>query len=341
MPRGMRIAVASGLAALAGWALPAAASAADVVSTYHPNAEARDFAAGNGGSTSSQEVTGLCIPVLLCPVQFNAWINHDGASGPTDGYLSSSISSLTGVAGESKAIWAGPPFDYHGAAGQEPDSLTLGISHKSNLGALLSVVGNSADYSVEIVDESSNNVATRPIDGASLAPTQGWVNPGPVAVDPSALTMDHTYRLRIISRFVYGATVLPGGGAGYDDLELIARRSSEEENKGGCADTPLSSACFDGRRLFIHLKCFGVSQHGRCFSRATALKSKKGTRYTFPIQRKLNNTKGKLVRARIRFQFRSELERRRSIILKSVLRTSRHSKDKTTNYMRLKLIKRS
>ena len=340
MARGIRLAVATGLVVAATAALPALAGA-KTTTVYHPNQQARDFATGNGGSTGSIEVTGLCVPVLLCPVVGNTWVASGGTGGAADGYLASGIGSLLGVAGESKAIWTGAPFVYRGADGEAPEKLTLKVNRKSNLGALLAVVGNSADYSVEIVDETANNVATRPIDSAPLTSTQGWTSAGPVAIDPEALALGHTYRLRIITHFVYGAEVLPGGAAGYDDLTLTASRNGDgEERKGGCADTPLASACFDGRRLFIQLRCYGVQKRGHCYSRATALKSKNGTRYTFPVQRKVSAKKGKLVRARIRFRYRSELERRRSIVLRSVLRTERNGKKQAIEYTRLKLITR-
>ena len=62
--------------------------------------------------------------------------------------------------------------------------------------------------------------------------------------------------------------------------------------------------------------------------------------YTFPIQRVVKAKQGKVVRARIRFQYLDELTQQRSIVLKSVLRESRKSKQKTTKYTELTLIKR-
>jgi hypothetical protein len=50
--------------------------------------------------------------------------------------------------------------------------------------------------------------------------------------------------------------------------------------------------------------------------------------------------KGKVVRARIRFQYLDELSRQRSIVLKSVLRETRRSKQKKTKFKELALIKR-
>jgi hypothetical protein len=54
----------------------------------------------------------------------------------------------------------------------------------------------------------------------------------------------------------------------------------------------------------------------------------------------VNSQNGKIVRARIRFQYLDELQQARSIVLRSVLRTSRTAKQKSTEYTELTLIKR-
>jgi Thrombospondin type 3 repeat len=121
----------------------------------------------------------------------------------------------------------------------------------------------------------------------------------------------------------------PGGG----------NNAGGGNNQGG-ANPNNSSAVLVGRQLFIKLQCLGVSKHGKCVTRATAFKSKGGTRYTFPIQRVVKAKKGKVVRARIRFEYLDELTQQRSIVLKSVLRETRKSKQKKTKFKELALIKR-
>lgn len=110
---------------------------------------------------------------------------------------------------------------------------------------------------------------------------------------------------------------------------------------GGGGGVRGGDAVFDGRKLFIRLKCFGVQKKGKCVSRATAFKTKGGTRYTFPIQRVVNAKKGKVIRARVRWQFREELQRRKTIVLKSVLRTGVRDKNRVIKYKKLRLIDRS
>jgi len=189
----------------------------------------------------------------------------------------------------------------------------------------------------------------RLVDEAALRPDSGWTDTPLVTLKPNQLTIGHSYGLRIITRFIYGAEVIPGGSVGYDDVALLAIRDESTLPGGGGGgwrrwrrrnNPGTGNAVFDGRNLFIKLDCLGVSKKGKCWDRATALKSKKGTRYTFPIQRVVNAKKGKVIRARVRFQFRSELERQRTVTLRSVLRTSRRSNDKTTKYTKLKLIKK-
>jgi hypothetical protein len=360
MVRGLKAAIGGGVAALALAVVPSTAGAADAVSVYSPDAEARSFTTTAGGFTGASESSGLCLlPPVLCPSIDNTHEPSGGTGGASDGFLSTSVRDLADVAGESRATWTGAPFTYAGAGGQPPTDVALTVTRKSNLGALLSVVGNEAEYSVELIDETAGGTAITLIDGASLAPTQGWAKSGLVAVNPAELTIGHTYRFRIVSRFVYGAEVLKGGSAGYDDLMLVATRVEGDDggpggpggpggdggggngNDGGRGgNNPGNNALFDGRNLFIKLKCFGEQKNGKCLSRATALKSKKGKRFTFPVQRVVNAKKGKVIRARVRFQFRAELERQRSIVLRSVLRTSRDDKSKTVKYKKLKLTKR-
>jgi hypothetical protein len=233
------------------------------------------------------------------------------------------------------------------------------------------VVGNEADYTVEVVDVSAGGVALRVIDQAPLTTTIGWTRSPSMAIDPSDLTIGHSYRLRVVSRFAYGAEVLGGGNVDYDDVILRAIREEPAPppqagppgppgppgdsdggggsgggggagggGQGGGNNPGGGSAIFDGRNLFLKLKCFGVQRKGKCRSRATALQSKRGKRLTFPIQRKVRAKKGKVVRARVRFKFRKELEQRRKIVLRSVLTTGRNDRTKTAKYKTLKLIKR-
>jgi hypothetical protein len=327
------------LAAIALAVVPATAGAQDAVSVYSPDPEARTFSTSTGGFTGGEASLGLCIPALTCPTVDNMHVAVGGTTG--DGFLRSEFGNIAGVAGQTFASWTGSPFVYTGAAGEKPTEVVASITRNSNLNALLDVVGNSAEYAVQLLDDSAGGQAITLIRG-DLEPTGGWTKSGLVEVDRNELTIGHTYRFRIVSHLTYGAQVIAGGRADYDDLSLTASREAADDDDSRGGRPGGNNAVFDGRNLFIKLRCFGEQgKNGKCLTRATALKSKKGVRYTFPIQRVVKAKKGKVIRARVRFQYRKELEQRKSIILKSVLRTDRQDKTKATDYKKLKLIDRS
>jgi hypothetical protein len=172
-----------------------------------------------------------------------------------------------------------------------------------------------------------------------------------VVLHPGQLVVGHTYRIRIITEVDYTADVLPSGSVDYDDVILIAFRggggaggAGGDGGAGGGVGGISGGGVgvFDGRNLFLKLKCLGVSKNGKCRVRATALTTKKGKRVTFPIQRKLKK-KGKIVRMRVRFQFRKKLERRNNVVLRSVLTTGsqKNPDEKKTKFRKIRIIDRS
>jgi hypothetical protein len=351
----MTVAAAAAAMAVVLIALPASAGAAEVTTaTYHPDQNARSFTTGNGGWAAAHGATGLCLPLLICPAMSSGFVGSGGTGGASDGYLRTALGTLTGVGSESRAVLTGPAFTYNGVNGKDPTGITADVAHLARVGDLLSVAGNSVQFSLELVDQTSGT-SQQLINGAELHPESQWTGAPQVALNPSQLTIGHQYRLRITTRFIYGAQVLPGGSVGYDDVVLKAIRDTSEPGGGGGGggggngngngnngnnNPNNTSAVFDGRNLFIKLQCFGVSKHGKCWNRATALKSKHGKRYTFPVQRVVKAKKGKVIRARVRFQYRNQLEHQRTITLRSVLKTSRKDKSKRTKYTKLQLIKR-
>ena len=334
-----------GLGAIVGiaaaLALPSVASAASGATIYPPDINSRSFVTSDAGWEKASGSSGLCLDPLTCPDLSTGFVTSGGTLGASDGYIATRVNGLTGVGSESRAVLRSPAFTYDGVDGAQPSDVVLSLSHFSQLQALLTVAGTSADYTVELVDASAGGKAIRVIDSAPLGVDQSWTSPGPVAVSPSALKVGDEYRIRIITRLAYGAQVLEGGQVGYDDVELVAiddTGGGSSTNPGGGNTHPGGgSAVFDGRNLFIKLKCLGVSAHGKCHVRATALASKHGKRYTFPIQRKVKAKHGKVIRARVRFQFRSKLEHARTVTLKSVVTAGDKHRRKFT---KLKLIKR-
>src|SRR4051812_4313650 len=107
---------------------PATSVAAQTVSTYPPDNEARLFTTSAGGWTGSTDSTGLCASVSICPTMTNSFQPSGGTGGASDGFLRSEIApSVVGAQGETSAVWTSPTFTYQGAAGQVPDTVLFGI----------------------------------------------------------------------------------------------------------------------------------------------------------------------------------------------------------------------
>jgi hypothetical protein len=337
------------LAALAAVALPASASGQAAASTYPPNPDSFGFFDSVGGWSGSTDSTGLCIAPLTCPSITNSYVANGGTFGPDDGHLRSSAFGLAEAAGTTEAIWTSPTFAYQGAAGQQPTDIVLSFASRSNIAALLSVA-TDVNASIELIDVTAGGVASRLVNEAPVFHTDTWTRVPLVVVHPGQLTIGRSYQIRLVTEFDYLADVLPMGNVDYDDVIMIALNDPASGGPGGPGgpgggvggQVGGGVGIFDGRNLFLKLKCLGTQKNGKCRVRATALAGKKGKRLTFPIQRKVKK-KGKVVRMRVRFQFRKKLERRNNVTLRSVVTTGslRNPDEKDTKFSKIRIIDRS
>lgn len=299
---------------------------ADTSTDYHPNAGAREFASSAAGWTGSSSSGGLCVPVLLCPAVTNSYQGSGGASGGGDGYLRTRLASLLGAASDSSGIWTSPAFTYRGAGGEKPDSLTLTLKHRAKVDTLLGVAGNSADYSVQVLEGASGDArAAVPVNRESLVDGSKWVGSSPVRVNPDNLTLGGTYRIRIISRFVSGVSVIPGATADYDNVLLRAVHVTPPSNgqngqNGHDAGSGLSiqevraiiekglpgSAVVSGNRIFIRLRCPSRVK-GRCRYGVVGLARRGGARVTLPRFARIDGSKTKRLGLSIRPGARSTI----------------------------------
>ena len=125
-----------------------------------------------------------------------------------------------GVAATSRAIYQSPAFTYRGAGGlSSPTDLVLRRRTTLEPRERLAVGGNSADYSVDLVDITQGGSATNLINDQPIGAQNSWVAKS-VSPAPASLTLGDRYRVRIRSVFLTGAQVVPGGSVGYDDVVL-------------------------------------------------------------------------------------------------------------------------
>ena len=198
-----------------GFAAPAAAE----TSVYHPNAGSRNFNSGAGGWTGSQDSGGPCETASACPDVTNTYQPNGGSGG--GGFIRSAFGGTLGVGGERSALWSSPAFVYRGAKNQFPDQLSFDLDRRADVDALLSVTGNEAEFTAELVDAQTGTAVTT----AATAPLEGapdWAAIPTASVNPKQLEIGRSYFIRIISRIEFGADVLANSTADYDNVVLTA-----------------------------------------------------------------------------------------------------------------------
>lgn len=223
----------------------AAVASADSTSVYPPEAQSRTFTGGVGNWESATEQEGLLggvlcktLPGVACPVITNKYVDTGGVDGGGDGFIETSEGGLAGVGllelATSTGIYESPAFTYGGAAGQAPTSVELTLARRANVAGLLAVSGATADYTVEMVDESSPSGTVIVTNAAPLAGAENWKTLS-ASVSPSALTVGHSYKIRIATTFNTPALIVPEGGAGYDNVALTATKveAANGGNGGG------------------------------------------------------------------------------------------------------------
>jgi hypothetical protein len=312
---GLAITMAAGLVA------PALAGAAN----YPLGKEARSFHQGAGGWQGSTSSGGLCIPAVNCPTVTNEHAANGGADGQGDGYLRTRIGSLLGVGATSRGIYRSPSFRYQGAGGRAPAELTLSLKRRSTLGTLLAVSGNSAEYSVDLVDVSQGGNATSVIDAEPIGDQSSW-RQSDVSVAPAGLALGDRYRVRITSEFVTGVQVVPGGSVGYDDVILRAVRAPRGGN-GGNGDggnvrrikrrlrAGISPVVKRGRHLSVRVKCPRSVRPNKCRLKVAALAKRNGPRVTNSRKARIGAGKKRHLRLRVKRAHNKKVAHRRRILV--------------------------
>ena len=214
------VAIGMGLALFAG-----AAPAADAATTdYHPTADARTFAASGGGWTGSRAYTnGLCIAGLTCPAVDNFHVATGGAGGAGDGYLRSELEGLLSLLSTTQATWLSPTFEYDGAAGQVPDSVSFTLDRRADADALLQLL-EGANYSV-FLDDVTAATSLAIVDRVDIANFSEWTSIAAVSVAPGQLTIGNDYRIRIVTELDLPVAVIPDAEFDYDNVLLRATKA--------------------------------------------------------------------------------------------------------------------
>lgn len=336
-PPSRRTAMAVACLASLALVLPAAARAA---TSKYPSSPAAGFNGGLAGWASSSSNEGICLPPLLCASVDNSFQETGGADG--GGYVRSAYTGVVGVTavgGTTAGIWESPTFIYDGAGGEEATAVSFSLDRRASVDQLLAVAGNSAEYTVRLIDLSDGGEALTLIQAATLAGAGSWTEVTRGSVDPGRLTVGHDYRIQITSRYTSGTGVLVTGSADYDNVVLRASDGSSGNGKGGNGSsggalseqrltallrqaTPGTAVLgSNGKRLFVRVKCPG--KIGRsCRTTAQGL-LRKGRPATKRRTVRLRSGKAKLVALQVKPKARQQLRTRKRLLVRQEVRTGK------------------
>jgi hypothetical protein len=324
-------------------ALPASAGASS--SKYPPDSAARGFSGGQAGWTSSTGADGTCLAPLLCASVTNSFQGAGGADG--GGFIRSAylgVVGVTAVGGTTTGTWESPPFTYDGAGGEEATAVSFSLDRRADVDQLLAVAGNSAEYTVRLVDLSEGGEASTLIPSTTLAGANAWTEVTRGSIDPASLTAGHDYRIQIANSYKTGSTVLVSGNADYDNVVLRASDGTGGKGKGGkgkgaggngggalseqrlgelLRQAAPGTAVLDsnGKRLFVRVKCPRKIGHA-CRTTAQGLLQRRR-----PATRKrtvsLRSGKSRLVVLAVKPKAREQVAKRKRLLVRQKVRAGK------------------
>jgi hypothetical protein len=340
-----RIALATA-ATLAITALAFAAVADAAISKYPPAAASRGFGGSAAGWTSSTGSEGICLPPLLCANVENTYQGAGGADG--GGFIRSAYTGVAGVSavgGTTTGVWESPGFTYAGAAGGEAAAVNLSLDRRASVDQLLAVAGNSAEYTVRLIDVSEGGEALTLIAPTTLAGANSWTGVSRGSIDPESLTPGDEYRIQITSSYTTGTSVLVTGNADYDNVMLSASdgvgrggkkgKGKGQGNGGGNGTGAFNSqrleellrqatpgtAVLRGKRLFVRVKCPRKIGHA-CRTTAQGLLRKRRPA-TLKRTVRLRSGKSKLLVLRVKPKARKQIAKRKRLLVRQKVRAGK------------------
>jgi hypothetical protein len=328
-------------AALATSALMLAPAAGATTIKYPPAAASRGFSGSAAGWTSSSSSAGACLAPLLCASVTNSYQETGGADG--GGFIRSAYTGVVGVSavgGTTAGVWESPSFIYSGVGGgEEAKSLSLNLDRRASVDQLLAVAGNSAEYTVRLIDISEGGEALTLIAPTTLAGANSWTGVSRGSIDPESLTPGDEYRIQITSSYTTGTSVLVTGNADYDNVVLSASdgvgrggkkgKGKGQGNGGGGAgafgtqrleellrQTTPGTAVLGGKgkKLFVRVKCPRKIGHA-CHTTAQGL-LRKHRPATLKRTVRLRSGKSKLLVLRVKPKARKQVAKRKRLLVR-------------------------
>jgi hypothetical protein len=315
------------------------------VSKYPAAAASRGFTGSVAGWTSSSGNDGLCLPPLLCAGVANSYEETGGADG--GGFIRSAytgVAGATAVGGTTTGVWESPAFTYAGAPGGGAATVSFNLDRRASVDQLLAVAGNSAEYTVRLIDLSKGGEALTLIVPTTLAGADSWTGVSRGSIDPKSLNSGDEYRIQITSSYTTGTSVLVTGSADYDNVVLSASdgvggagKKSKGKGNGagnggaGAFDTQRleellrqatpGTAVLRGKRLLVRVSCPRKIGH-TCRTTAQGL-LRKHRPATLKRTVRLRSGKSKLLVLRVKPKAREQVAKRKRLLVRQKVRAGK------------------
>ena len=206
------------------------------------------------------------------------------------------------------------------------------------------MAGNSAEYSVRLIDVSEEGEALTLIAPTTLAGANSWTSVARGSIDPESLTPGDEYRIQITSSYTTGTSVLVSGNADYDNVALsasdgVGRGGKKGKGKGkGNGDNSVgafgpqrleellrqatpSTAVLRGKKLLVRVKCPRKIGH-TCRTTAQGL-LRRHRPATLKRTVRLRSGKSKLLVLRVKPRARNQVAKRKRLLVRQKVRAGK------------------
>ena len=315
-----------------------AGAATATTNEYAPDQQARDFNGGAGGWTSQIAHGGLCIPLVTCYSTDTAQVANGGPTGAGDGFMRTRVFTIADAVTQTSSTLLSPPFVYEGVNGEEPKDLTFSLDRRTDLGALLPVIGDNATYTVTA--REVGGAAVTLIDTTTLAGAEdAWTSVTPVSLNPNDLEVGGTYQLEITSTFQPAVQVIGNGSVDYDNVVLSARGGGGggggQGNAGAgggltaAASNMIGNATLKGDKIRVKVGCPRFVGPQICSLRVVAKTTRKGPKATAAQGLRVKAGKKRTAKLRVKSAYKAEIAKRNKVVVR--VRISAGGKKRTIN----------
>jgi hypothetical protein len=263
---------------------------------------------------------------------------NGGPTGAGDGFMRTRVFTIADAVTQTSSTLLSPPFVYQVVDGEAPNNLTFNLDRRTDLGALLPVIGDNATYTVKA--REVGGAAVTLIETTTLAGAEDtWTSVTPVSLNPNDLQVGRTYQLEITSTFQPAVQVIGAGSVDYDNVVLAARGGGGGGGGGGGQGTGggltagvkdmIGNATLKGSKLRVPVGCPRFVAPSTCSLRVVAKLTKTGSKATAAQGLRAAAGKKRTAKLRVKRAYEAEIATRNKVVVR--VRVSAGGKKRTVS----------